>query len=271
MKWYLSALLFCLGFGTLTCCGGSSGRSGKEAPPEKEIDEGQKETGEKENPPVDSVKDQPPASTPNSITHEFQVESFSEGKSFPGSYFVDNFGSLINTEHRLEIGVPESYQNTELKGYALTLIEEIRETVNGHPLPWFSTIFWKGKEQEHANVLFIRSEKERLNSIDDILELSGQEIFLKSEEGEEVAVGKLIVNDERSKGSTFDYTNTILCEKEYAQVCSISFSQTISKSERHVLGGILVHKVHGNAMLTMINSKKIITWQKNDNTNHLDR
>jgi hypothetical protein len=205
-----------------------------------------------------------PEKTENSdvITHEFQVESFSEGKIFPGSYFVDNFGSLINTEHRLEIGVPESYQNTELKGYALTLIEEIRETVNGHPLPWFSTIFWKGKEQEHANVLFIRSEKERLKSIDDILELSGQEIFLKSEEEEEVAVGKLIVNDERSKGSTFDYTNTILCEKEYAQVCSISFSQTISKSERHVLGGILVHKVDGNAKLTIINSKKVITWQK---------
>jgi hypothetical protein len=32
MKWYLSALLFCLGFGTLTSCGRSSGRSTKKKP-----------------------------------------------------------------------------------------------------------------------------------------------------------------------------------------------------------------------------------------------
>lgn len=264
MKWHLSALLFCLGFGTLTSCGRSSGRSGKEAPPEKEIDEGQKETGEKENPPVDSVKDQPPASAPNSITYEFQVESFSEGKIFPGSWFVDHLGTAVNTEHSLSIGfkeqnwIGENLYNYTLKGYALSVIGEIREMPIGHRLPWIRT----GRDNASGDVLFIPSEELDLKKRDDMRSLSGKEIILKTDEGETV-VGKFIVTADKNTGNS-QLTDTVLCEKEFAQVCSISFSHTISKSETLIKGGFLVHPVKARAKLTLKNLQKAIIWELNN-------
>ncbi len=207
-----------------------------------------------------------PEKTENSdvITYEFQVESFSEGKIFPGSWFVDHLGTAVNTEHSLSIGfkeqnwIGENLYNYTLKGYALSVIGEIREMPIGHRLPWIRT----GRDNASGDVLFIPSEELDLKKRDDMRSLSGKEIILKTDEGETV-VGKFIVTADKNTGNS-QLTDTVLCEKEFAQVCSISFSHTISKSETLIKGGFLVHPVKARAKLTLKNLQKAIIWELNN-------
>jgi hypothetical protein len=257
MKWHFSALLFGLGLGALTSCGRSSGRSGKEAPPEKELDEGQKETGEKENPPVDSVKDQPPASAPNSITHEFQVESFSSNKRFEGKSFVDPNHSFIRPHFQILMSF--NLENTDhadydhdLMGYQLDFTPISREEVNGYLAPGM------GKRTTTAETLYFKTQQ-KFSSGKDLVQYSGTEILLKTSSGE-VAIGKFKfeVNPESDPWKSFE--SPILCEGEYASVCTITLTNTMSKGDPIVIGGFATHESHGQVIIKLKDSNKEAVW-----------
>lgn len=201
-----------------------------------------------------------PEKTENSdvITHEFQVESFSSNKRFEGKSFVDPNHSFIRPHFQILMSF--NLENTDqvdydhdLMGYQLDFTPISREEVNGYLAPGM------GKRTTTAETLYFKTQQ-KFSSGKDLVQYSGTEILLKTSSGE-VAIGKFKseANPESDPWKSFE--SPILCEGEYASVCTITLTNTMSKGDPIIIGGFATHESHGQVIIKLKDSNKEAVWK----------